>query len=149
MSLKVFHLVFITLAALICVAAGVWLIDAAREGSRPGYETVYYVLGGVFLAAGGGLIYYAFRFFRKFRDFGRPLLACVAAAAFAWPTPEASACATCSAAVQTAQGEALGMSILTLGGFILSVLTGFAFFIAYLRKRARLHAGADTRAGGN
>ena len=148
MSLKVFHLVFITLAAIICVAAGVWLIDAAREGSRPGYETVYYALGGLCLAAGGGLIYYTFRYLKKFRDFGRPLLACITGA-IALRAPEAAACATCSSAVQSVQGEALGLSILTLGGFILSVLTGFAFFIAYLRKRARLHAGAGTRAGGN
>lgn len=57
MSLKTFHLIFITVAILFCLGFGVWCLG----------QTGYHLLGwGTFVAA-AGLVVYEILFVRKFR----------------------------------------------------------------------------------
>jgi len=65
MSLKIFHLVFITLSTLVCVGFGVWAIKSHYQGTG-GVE--YLVLGIISLVSGLFLFYYGNRFFKKIRS---------------------------------------------------------------------------------
>lgn len=64
MSLKIFHIVFITLSSLLSFGFGVWAIRAHYRG---GGDIGYLVSGIVSFLAGGALIYYGDKFFKKMR----------------------------------------------------------------------------------
>ncbi|MGJ8696330.1 MAG: hypothetical protein ACSHYF_08420 [Verrucomicrobiaceae bacterium] len=64
MSLKGFHLIFISLAAIFCGGFGVWALffDQGQSG------TEVQVFGGVTLLAAVGLIFYGISFYRKSKN---------------------------------------------------------------------------------
>ncbi len=63
MSLKTFHIFFISVSVLLCLGFGVWCFDSDIARGQTGYLT----LGLFSLAAGLALIVYEIIFLRKFR----------------------------------------------------------------------------------
>lgn len=63
MSLRGFHLIFITLAALFCAAIGVWALFLERTASQ-GLQ----IFGALSLLAGLALVFYAVNFYRKAKN---------------------------------------------------------------------------------
>ena len=64
MSLKVFHVFFITVSVLLCLGFGAWCLDSDYARGR----TFYMIAGGVSFALGIGLVVYEILFLRKFKD---------------------------------------------------------------------------------
>ncbi|MDA1273032.1 MAG: hypothetical protein O2960_03120 [Verrucomicrobia bacterium] len=67
MSLKAFHIVFITASTLLSFGFGVWAI---REYFMGGNEVVNLVMGGLSTGAGVLLIVYGRYFLKKLRSIG-------------------------------------------------------------------------------
>jgi hypothetical protein len=63
MSLKAFHVVFITLSVLLCLGFGVWCLDSDYARTRPPYA----IVGAVSFLLGAGLVVYEIFFLRKLR----------------------------------------------------------------------------------
>jgi len=63
MSLKTFHIAFITLSIILAFGFALWVLltESARQ------DGVLYTLGAVSFVAGGGLIVYARQFLRKLK----------------------------------------------------------------------------------
>ena len=64
MSLRGFHLVFITFASLLCFGLAVWCFGFAPRGSGWGVT----VMGGVMTVAAIALPYYGIRFYKKAKN---------------------------------------------------------------------------------
>ncbi|MDB4265264.1 hypothetical protein N9891_00790 [bacterium] len=64
MSLKGFHLIFITIAALFCAGFGIWAIFINEKDTG----TAMTAAGVITLIASVGLVFYAFYFRRKSKD---------------------------------------------------------------------------------
>jgi hypothetical protein len=64
MSIKGFHLIFITIAALFCAGFGVWALFFDQQDSGIGTK----VAGVVTLMASIGLIFYGIHFRRKSKN---------------------------------------------------------------------------------
>ena len=67
MSLKGFHIVFITLSSLLALGFGIWCLKA----NETQVDTTYLVLGVLSFATGGLLILYGGWFLRKMRSWGQ------------------------------------------------------------------------------
>ena len=65
MSLKAFHVVFITAAVLLCLGVGVWLL---REFRSPEGGSGDLWMGVGFLATAVGLVFYEVRFLKKTKN---------------------------------------------------------------------------------
>ena len=65
MSLKAFHVVFITAASALAFGCGVWELKNAFSADGRALD---YVFGGLSLAAGVGLIVYERYFLKKLKD---------------------------------------------------------------------------------
>ncbi len=61
MSLKAFHLVFVTLATLACIGSGVWMVGEYRSNGGPWLL----VCGVSAMIAGCALVAYGFVFWQK------------------------------------------------------------------------------------
>lgn len=66
MSLKVFHVVFVTVSVLLALGFSLWSLRAAQAGGGGGYA----VMAVAALAAAVGLVFYGGWFLRKTRGFG-------------------------------------------------------------------------------
>jgi hypothetical protein len=64
MSLKAFHVFFITLSVLLCLGFGAWCIDSDYARGR----TAYTIAGYVSFGMGVLLVVYEIGFLRKFKD---------------------------------------------------------------------------------
>ena len=64
MSIKGFHLIFITVAALFCAGFGVWALFFDQQDSGMGTK----IAGIVTLIASVGLVFYGIYFRRKSKD---------------------------------------------------------------------------------
>ena len=64
MSLKAFHIAFVTVSTLLCFGFGGWLLN---EYFRGGASVNYVVFGAVSFAAGAGLIWYGKYFLKKLK----------------------------------------------------------------------------------
>jgi hypothetical protein len=64
MSLKAFHVFFITVSVLLCLGFGAWCIDSDYVRGR----TSYLIAGYVSFALGVALVVYEIIFLRKFKD---------------------------------------------------------------------------------
>lgn len=64
MSLRGFHLVFISFATLFCLVLAFWCFVLAPDGSGWGVS----VMGGISALAVVGLPYYGVRFYRKAKN---------------------------------------------------------------------------------
>ncbi|MGC6426720.1 MAG: hypothetical protein ACON5H_06955 [Akkermansiaceae bacterium] len=63
MSLRGFHLIFITLASIACAAIGVWALFLEANSSQ-GLQ----IFGAVFLISAVALLFYARSFYRKAKN---------------------------------------------------------------------------------
>lgn len=64
MSIKGFHLIFISIAALFCAGCGVWALFFDEQSNGTGTK----IFGGLTLAASVALVVYGIYFRRKSRD---------------------------------------------------------------------------------
>lgn len=64
MSLRIFHIVFITASVLLCLFGGVWGV----RGYVANHDAMALGLGVLFLACGVALIVYGARTFRKLKE---------------------------------------------------------------------------------
>ncbi|HTS16940.1 MAG TPA: hypothetical protein VMP11_05150 [Verrucomicrobiae bacterium] len=64
MSLKAFHVFFITVSVLLCLGFGAWCIGSDYAKGR----TAYTVAGYVSFGLGVLLVFYEIRFLQKFKD---------------------------------------------------------------------------------
>jgi len=64
MSLKAFHVFFITVSVLLCLGFGAWCIGSDYAKGR----TPYTVAGCVSFGLGVLLVFYEIRFLQKFKD---------------------------------------------------------------------------------
>jgi hypothetical protein len=129
MSLKWFHVLFITLSTLVLVGFGVW-----------GLFNQYVVLGVASILGSAGLCVYGTYFLQKMRRiFGVALLTI---AMSAWATP-AWACPVCFGAADSAMTKGMQAGIMMLLAVTVSVLGAVgAFFFIYLRRRLRMFEAA-------
>jgi hypothetical protein len=127
MSLKWFHLFFISLAIVVSVAFGLW-----------GLANDYALLGALSLVAAAALGWYGGYFFQKARKLG---LAALMVAAAADP---AFACPVCFGASDAPAVQGMQMAILALLALTVAVLGAFAAFFLYLRQRARMVSESET-----
>lgn len=136
MSLKAFHIVFVTLSSLLCFFFGVWSFRTEPPGRIAGI--------GAF-ACGIALIAYGIWFWRKIRtreeerERRRKLLHPLGALAFVWAFADSPAFA-CSSCVSRAEGpmiDAARLGVWLLFGLVLAVQIGFVVFFFILRKRAK------------
>jgi len=120
MSLKWFHLLFISLSIVMSVAFGLW-----------GLFNDYAVLGAGSLAGAVGLGVYGSYFVQKVRRMGLVALMVVAMA------EPALACPVCFGASDAPAVQGMRMAIIALLIVTVAVLGGFAAFFVYLMRRAR------------
>jgi hypothetical protein len=131
MSLKFFHIVFITLSTLMCLVVGLWALDAYRTD---GSQTWVALAVGSF-AGGAFLVVYGTRFLQKFRKLG--VAGLLAAGTLGWPADDALACAVCLGNTQSSLRDGMNAGILALLGFAGFMIVSFAIFFIYLWRKAR------------
>lgn len=130
MSLRFFHIVFITLSALMSLLVGLWAIDAYRgDGSL-----TWVVLAVLAFVGGGGLVVYGNRFLHKMRKLG--VAALVAAGTLASPS-KALACTVCIGNTESLLRDGMNAGVLALLGFALFMMVTFAAFFIYLWRKAK------------
>jgi hypothetical protein len=130
MSLKFFHILFITLSAVMSLVVGLWAIDAYRaDGSL-----TWLVLAVLAFGGGGALVVYGNRFLHKMRKLG--LAALVVAGTFGLPS-DLLACAVCIGNTQSSLRDGMNAGILALLGFALFMIASFAAFFIYLWRKAK------------
>lgn len=141
MSLKAFHVLFITLSSLLALGFGVWCLRAPALGgtmSRSASAAAAFVVAA-------GLIAYGIWFLRKIRTREeeeqrrrkrlRPLP--VAAAAWLLANQQILACPVCYGDAVGPMIDGARAGVWLLGGLVLSVQLVFAFFFFQLWRRAR------------
>ena len=130
MSLRFFHIVFITLSALMSLLVGLWAIDAYRgDGS-----SMWMMLAVFAFVGGGGLVVYGNRFLHKMRKLG--VAALVAAGTLASPS-KALACTVCIGNTESLLRDGMNAGVLALLGFAFFMMVSFAAFFIYLWRRAK------------
>jgi O-antigen/teichoic acid export membrane protein len=130
MSLKFFHIVFISVSTLMCLVVGLWAFDAYRtDGSA-----TWVVLAACAFVGGACLVVYGTRFLQKFRKLG--LSGLLALGALGAPS-DALACAVCLGNSQSSLRDGMNAGILALLGFVLFMIVSFAVFFIYLWRKAR------------
>jgi hypothetical protein len=130
MSLRFFHIVFITLSALMSLLVGLWAIDAYRgDGSL-----TWAILAVLAFVGGGGLVVYGNRFLHKMRKLG--VAALVAAGTLATPS-KALACTVCIGNTESLLRDGMNAGVLALLGFALFMMVTFAAFFIYLWRKAK------------
>ena len=130
MSLKFFHIVFITVSTLMCLVVGLWAIDAYRSDG----DAMWMALALGSFAGGACLVVYGTRFLQKFRKLG--VAGLFAAGTLGWPA-DALACAVCLGNTQSSLRDGMNAGILALLGFAGFIIVSFAIFFIYLWRKAR------------
>ena len=131
MSLKTFHLVFVTASILLGLGVGGWGIMEYRANG--GLEAL--VLGVIFLATGIGLIFYGKRMLNKTKHIG--YLAFIVLMGI---KQEAAACATCYGESDAPMAEGMNAGIFALLIIVGGTLGGIGAFFIYLTQRAKIYA---------
>jgi hypothetical protein len=130
MSLKFFHVLFITLSAAMSLVVGLWAIDAYRgDGSL-----TWLVLAVLGFAGGGALVVYGNRFLHKMRKLG--LAALVVAGTLGSPS-KLLACAVCIGNTESTLRDGMTAGILALLAVALFMMATFAAFFIYLWRKAK------------
>jgi uncharacterized membrane protein len=137
MSLKLFHVVFVTCSTLLAFLFGGWSL--ARGGG--------YAIGGVAaFAVGAALAVYGVWFWRKIqtpeeeRRRKRKLFRTVGALAVVWllgAAREASACSVCYGEAEGPMMDAAKLGVWLLYGLVLAVQLALLTFFLHLRRRSR------------
>jgi hypothetical protein len=130
MSLKFFHIVFITVSTLMCLVVGLWALDAYRTDGA----ATWMALAVGSLAGGACLVVYGTRFLQKFRKLS--VAGLLAAGTLGWPA-DALACAVCLGNTQSSLRDGMNAGILALLGFAAFIIVSFAIFFIYLWRKAR------------
>lgn len=66
MSLRIFHIIFVTASVLLCAGVAVW---ATQEYLR-GRNVAYIAMAALFLICGAALVVYGRKVFHKLRELG-------------------------------------------------------------------------------
>jgi hypothetical protein len=137
MSLKMFHLVFITLSVVLCAAFGAWATAQYRASPSSGELAA---AAGAFVAS-ALLVAYGRAFLRKTRGIGL-----MALALWLLAPADALACPVCFGISDSPVARGMSMAVVVLLVITTGVLTLFATFFVYLIRRARLRGAADPTA---
>ena len=144
MSLKSFHIVFITLATLLAFGFAGWSLRSAAAGGHAGY----YATALAALACGVGLIAYGFWFWRKIRTQDEReadrekrkknfrMVPMLIAGSLLSSRP-ALACSVCYGEAEGPMIDAAKLGVWLLFGLVLSMQLAFFLFFVYLRRRAK------------
>ena len=130
MSLKFFHIVFISLSTLLSLGVGFWAIDTWRSDGN----ATWLALAVLAFAGGCGLVVYGNRFLQKVRKLG--IAGLLVAGTLGLPA-DALACAVCIGNSSSPLRSGLGLGILALLGVTGFMLVCFASFFVYLALKAR------------
>ena len=125
MSLKGFHIFFISLASLMCFGFAAWLYAGSP----------FAALASVGL--GIGLIVYGVSFWKKMRKLAPMQAAMVVGLGVLAVAERAWACAVCFGDPSSAQVKGLNWAIWALLGVLLIPLSGIAGFMVYLSNGAK------------
>ena len=145
MSLRAFHILFVTLSSLLAFAFAGWNLRAYRAAD----SSEHMLLGAASAAFGLLLIVYGFWFWRKIRsreeedDRRHKLLRKVPVLTLVYVlgTSVASACSVCYGEAEGPMIDAARLGVWLLFGLVLAVQVAFAIFFIRLRRRARQYAG--------
>jgi hypothetical protein len=130
MSLKFFHIVFISLSTLLALGAGLWTLDTWRTDG----DTMWLALAVLAFGGGAGLVVYGNRFLQKVRKLG--IAGLLVAGTLGLPA-DALACAVCIGNSTSPLRSGLSLGILALLGITGFMLVCFASFFVYLALKAR------------
>jgi hypothetical protein len=130
MSLKLFHIVFIAVSALMCLVVGLWALNAYRgDGTLSSMLLAALAFGG-----GGFLVVYGNRFLHRFRKLG--IAGLLAGGTLGMPG-DALACAVCLGNTDSLLRDGMNAGILALLGFAGFMIVSFATFFVYLWRKSR------------
>src|SRR5437867_4144580 len=136
MSLKAFHIVFVTASILLAVLFAVWsLVNYFHSGALP---DLLFGLGSLVVAV--ALVFYERYALKKLKNIS--YLSVLASLSLA-PQP-ARACAACFGQSDSPLAEGMNMGILSLLLVVVFVLGGIAAFFVYLMKRSAAAAASET-----
>ena len=140
MSLRFFHVFFVTVSVLMTLGVGGWSVNAWQGDGAASWLT----LAAVSFAGAIGLALYGARFLKKTRALG--LAAVLLAVLFGLPQ-DALACPACIGTSDSPMQSGMNLGIMALLGVISAVLVCFASFFVYLARRARSVAALRTQEG--
>lgn len=130
MSLRFFHILFITLSTLMCLVVGLWALDAYRTGGAASSLVLMLVAFG----GGGLLVVYGTRFLQKTRKLG--VAGLLIGGTLGLPS-DALACTVCLGNTDSLLRSGMNAGILALLGFAFFMIACFAAFFVYLWRRSR------------
>lgn len=127
MSLKVFHVLFITLSTLMCLGVAAWNASAWMDGGSVSHlaQAIGWAVAGV------ALFFYGVKFLAKFRRIG----SLVAPALLFWAN-DALACSVCFGNPESPMTKSMVAGIWLMLGVIGSLLVGFAVLFLYWTYRS-------------
>lgn len=133
MSLRAFHIFFVTIASLFCLWFGMWNVDQF-QAIRSGLSLLF---AGLSFVGGFGLLFYLWWFVRHTRQWSLMLLPLLLGNSFF--SAQAVACAVCFGSQDSAMVQGANAGIGFLLAVICVVLIAFAsLFIVWIRKAQRL-----------
>ena len=135
MSLKFFHILFITVSSLMCLVVGLWALDAYRADGAASWLA----LAATAFIGGGALVVYGSRFMQKMRKLG---IAALVAGPLAVPA-DVLACTVCLGNTESLLRDGMNAGILALLGFALFMIVSFAAFFVYLWRRSKAMKSSD------
>jgi len=149
-SLKLFHIVFVTASSLLAFLFSGWSWHVWSSGGGPAY-----LLSSLLSVAFGALLVaYGFWFWRKIttqeeerrrrRKLMRPVPLLVLAALWAASSSDAAACSVCYGEAAGPMIDAARLGVLLLFGLVGTMQLSFATFFVYLWRRSRKSSGRAT-----
>jgi len=142
MSLRAFHIVFVTFSTLLSFAFGSWAMNFYRATR----SSAYLMTGVASFAFGVGLIAYGFWFWRKIRSHEgddkkrRKVIHTVPVLCLIWllNSRAAEACTVCYGEAEGPMIDAARWGVYLLFGLVLAVQIAFGAFFVQLWRRSRL-----------
>lgn len=135
MSLKVFHIVFITLSLVMCFGAGALEIRSYAVMR----DLLHLAVGLICLAGGVGLVFYLKSVLKKYKNFSVAAF-CVFLVFYA---QNSLACSVCYGDPDSPMARGLVSAVLTLLAVIVFVLSLFAALMVRFYKRSKLYGSMD------
>lgn len=136
MSLRFFHILFITLSVLMALVVGIWALNAYRSDG----SATWVGLAVLAFAGGGLLVVYGNRFLQKTRNLG--IAAVVAAGTLGLPS-DVLACAVCIGNTDSSLRDGMNAGILALLGCALFMMASFGAFAVYLWRKSKSAADSS------
>jgi hypothetical protein len=138
MSLKAFHIVFVTLSTLLAFTFSAWSFGVPEGG-------VYRVVGAASALFGVALIVYGVWFWRKIRTLGSPgarlhrLVIVPVSLGLLWLAghSDAAACTVCYGEAEGQMIEAARSGVWLMIGLVAALQASFGLFFIVLWRRAR------------